>query len=327
MDRKWKSGALGIAPDPALNASDGFPTPGNPGGGVPASKPGAYWYYMVTEEILAVITAAGIAFDKTVITQLRDAIQALKSNLDSFVRFSGIISPAQLTANTNDWNPAGLATSSTIRFSTDASRNITGLAGGAAGRMMRLHNVGAQPAVLQNQNAGSTAANRFLFTADLTLLGNETCELQYDATTSNWRLVASGKNIPSAAVQADQEAASSTSLFVSPGTQKMHPSAAKAWAKSNPSGTTDAAFGVTSISDDSIGAYTIAWATAFSSANYAVNATVRSSVGGSAATTLISQIDGATFSTTNCKIWSLRVSDGAGADPSNSHMMSAYGDQ
>jgi hypothetical protein len=72
MDRKWKSGAA-VSPPALDNNSDGYATGGNPGTGTPATKPGAHWYHMVTEELLAFIAAAGVAFDKTVITQLRDA--------------------------------------------------------------------------------------------------------------------------------------------------------------------------------------------------------------------------------------------------------------
>lgn len=76
MDRKWKSGAAVSAPT-LDNASDGFATAGNPGTGTPATKPGPHWYHMVTEELLAFIAAAGVAFDKTVVTQLRDAAALL----------------------------------------------------------------------------------------------------------------------------------------------------------------------------------------------------------------------------------------------------------
>ncbi len=76
MDRKWKSGAA-VSPPPLDNASDGYASAGNPGTGTPATKPGSHWYHMITEEILALIAAAGIAFDKTVLTQLRDACALL----------------------------------------------------------------------------------------------------------------------------------------------------------------------------------------------------------------------------------------------------------
>jgi hypothetical protein len=99
---------------------------------------------------------------------------------------SGDISPTQLAANTDDWNPTGLSTASTIRVSTDASRNLTGIQGGADGRVLVLHNVGSNDLVLKN-DVTSTAANRFLFGADVTLAANKSITLQYDATSSRWR--------------------------------------------------------------------------------------------------------------------------------------------
>ncbi|MDA9511157.1 hypothetical protein XI09_42205 [Bradyrhizobium sp. CCBAU 11386] len=118
-----------------------------------------------------------------VITGAADVQQALT--------LSGDISPAQLTAATHNWAPTGFSTASTIRLSTDASRNITGIAAGADGRVIVLHNVGSQNAVLTNEDANSTAGNRFLFGGDLTLAANASVTLRYDATSSRWRSVAS----------------------------------------------------------------------------------------------------------------------------------------
>lgn len=100
------------------------------------------------------------------------------------------ISPSQITANQDDYNPTGLATANTLRLSTDASRDVTGLAGGADGRLMIVHNVGSNPLVLKDESASSTAANRFaLGGADATLAANQSVTLQYDATSSRWRMV------------------------------------------------------------------------------------------------------------------------------------------
>ncbi|MCU1276557.1 MAG: hypothetical protein JWM53_103, partial [bacterium] len=73
MDRKWESGA-GVAPPPLTNASDGYASPGNAGTGVQPTQPGAHWFHMITEELLSVIAFVGTALDKTVVTQLRDAL-------------------------------------------------------------------------------------------------------------------------------------------------------------------------------------------------------------------------------------------------------------
>lgn len=97
-----------------------------------------------------------------------------------------VLSPAQITANTNDYAPGR---ANVYRLSTDASRNLTGLVAGTDGEVRRVVNVGAQPLVLKHQDAGSVAANEFLCpgAADITLAANEMAELLYDSTTARWR--------------------------------------------------------------------------------------------------------------------------------------------
>lgn len=107
------------------------------------------------------------------------------------VAFSGDISPAQITADQNDYNPTGLSSASTLRLNTDASRTITGLQGGADGRLLLVHNIGAQNIILADESASSSAANRFALNAALTLGADQSCLLQYDATSSRWRVTAS----------------------------------------------------------------------------------------------------------------------------------------
>jgi hypothetical protein len=102
-------------------------------------------------------------------------------------RLPGDISPAQLTADQNDWAPTGHATSSTIRFSTDAARNITGMAGGADGVIRILHNIGSFNATIVNESTSSAAANRFAFGSDLTIGPGQSITVRYDATSSRWR--------------------------------------------------------------------------------------------------------------------------------------------
>lgn len=117
------------------------------------------------------------------------------------IALSGDITPSQITANQNDYNPTGLATASTLRLSSDASRNITGLQGGADGRLLILHNVGAQNIVLVDESASSTAGNRFALTADVTILPDQMITLQYDSTSSRWRM--NGSNVTPAGASGD----------------------------------------------------------------------------------------------------------------------------
>lgn len=106
-------------------------------------------------------------------------------------RLSGDISPAQITANQNNYSPTGLATASVLRLTTDASRTITGLADGADGRIIVIYNIGSNPVVFAHDNAGSTAANRFLLPSNLNLAlqPNQSVALGYDSTSARWRLV------------------------------------------------------------------------------------------------------------------------------------------
>lgn len=102
---------------------------------------------------------------------------------------SGVISPSQITADQDNYNPTNLATSSTLRLNTDARRRITGVQGGAAGRFLFLINVGSFPIVIGHENASSTAANRVVVPGarDAVIQPDEVKILIYDATTARWR--------------------------------------------------------------------------------------------------------------------------------------------
>ncbi len=99
------------------------------------------------------------------------------------------ISPTQLTGNVNDYDPTGLSTAAGLRLTSDASRDITGLAGGTGGRHLWLMNVGAQNIVLKNASGSSAAANQFALKADITLAPGGGCSLRYDTTSDVWRCV------------------------------------------------------------------------------------------------------------------------------------------
>ena len=113
------------------------------------------------------------------------------SLLSEAVAFTGDITPSQITANQNDYNPTGLSTASVLRLSTDASRNITGLQGGSDGRVVMLENVGSFDFVLKDSDAGSSAANRFALDADITVRPDWCVMLKYDSTASRWRMIGS----------------------------------------------------------------------------------------------------------------------------------------
>lgn len=103
---------------------------------------------------------------------------------------SFVTTPAQITANQNDYSPTNVDLSGVLRLSSDASRNITGIqTPNIIGRLLILSNVGTQNIVLTNEDAASTAAYRFAIGANITIGANKSVTLQYDATSSRWRAI------------------------------------------------------------------------------------------------------------------------------------------
>jgi hypothetical protein len=117
-------------------------------------------------------------------------------NRSSFALGSGInfsapaASPAQITANQNNYTPTA---SLHQRWSSDASRNVTGLTFAVAqvdGQAHVIINAGSNNIVLVHESASSTAANRFTSStgADITLSANQAADAVYDGTAQRWRV-------------------------------------------------------------------------------------------------------------------------------------------
>lgn len=103
--------------------------------------------------------------------------------------FTGILTPPQITADTNNYAPAGLETVSVLRINTSGIFNLTGLTGGNAGRIIILQNVGANPFILIPESVSSTAANRFSASGEVWVGLNQSTTLQYDAVLARWKVL------------------------------------------------------------------------------------------------------------------------------------------
>jgi hypothetical protein len=124
------------------------------------------------------------------VTSAAGSTSVVVNQASSAFALTGDISPTALAADVNDYNPTGLSTASVIRQAISvAAVNITGLAGGADGRLIILHNISANTIVLKDESVSSTAANRFALTADITLSPDSVVMLQYDSTSTRWRNV------------------------------------------------------------------------------------------------------------------------------------------
>lgn len=169
MDRSYASGAAGSAPAAPASPSIGYPTAGNPGTGTPATKPGPYWYHQVTEELLAIITAAGITPAQGTLTQLASAIQSGKlfssaaGGTADALTASFAPAVASLVNGMSFYVRAGSANATTTPTFTPASGTI------AAKQIVK----GAGAALAAGDIAG----------------GGHWIELQYDQTLDKWVLL------------------------------------------------------------------------------------------------------------------------------------------
>ena len=107
--------------------------------------------------------------------------------------FSTTISPSQITAQQNNWNPTNLSTAWVIRVDGDAAFEIiSGITAPTFNKRLALWNVGGNAVLLPTENQSSSAANRFAFGRDVILFPGKTVEIMYDITSSRWRLMSQG---------------------------------------------------------------------------------------------------------------------------------------
>lgn len=112
---------------------------------------------------------------------------------DNTIGGSSIISPAALAAgNTNNYAPAGFSSANVIRQAINAAGStLTGLAGGTANLERTIYNLSAAAFLnINNEDAGSTAANRFLTptAVPVSVSPQGSITVWYDATSSRWRV-------------------------------------------------------------------------------------------------------------------------------------------
>lgn len=126
-------------------------------------------------------------------------LPAVLVKASSIFSYTGVISPASISGTQNDYNPTGLSTASTIRFTLSSDTSIGGIAGGSSGRILKLINTSAFNIFLNGENLGSTAANRFALTiagaTGVVIPGGSQMEIIYDGTTSRWRTTTAVKYV------------------------------------------------------------------------------------------------------------------------------------
>lgn len=175
--------------DPAANVTAAVRIyAGDPNGNVAGNAGtiggvGASMIYDVTNNLLWICTTTGNA--ATAVWEAQGA------TLGGVITITGIITPASLSADQNNYNPTGFSTASVVRQDSTVAVNVTGLAGGATGRFLIYENLSAFNHILKDESSSSVAANRFNLDGDVTVTAGSSCSLFYDSGLARWLLVGS----------------------------------------------------------------------------------------------------------------------------------------
>jgi len=145
-------------------------------------------------------------------------VDAAKENFN----LPGEISPASFAVDQNNYNPTDLAISSTIRVQPTAVSTITGLSGGADGRVIILQNVGTATFKITHEDVNSLSENRFYLQNPTHYIPvNGGIILQYDVTNERWRCIGNSTHTQSSIVYEYTTSQSDTNFDIPPGVKTL----------------------------------------------------------------------------------------------------------
>ncbi len=173
------------------SSSNNFPA-NDPGGypGMTVGNPVAHQgFYQVSTSQLAIqagatgmMTFEPFASPLPTVTMPNDATFIVANQM----RWSATVAIGPLTGTVNNQaitNVTGIA-----RITTSGPTTLTGATGGAAGRLLTIVNPSANTITINSEDAGSTAANRFLLEAATKAIAPEASAIfWYDTTSARWR--------------------------------------------------------------------------------------------------------------------------------------------
>lgn len=178
MDRAFLSGASVSAPTPPASPSIGYATEGNSGTGTPATKPGPWWYHMMTEELRALVVAAGLTPSQSDLTQLLQALPGALASRPEMAR--------SLASNGYQKLPGGLILQwGSIAFqSVPASNYLNVAVTFPIAFLTNVLTVSASPVVenISFASSGARGSTTTLNGAQITLMNSHTASQNIAAT-------------------------------------------------------------------------------------------------------------------------------------------------
>lgn len=105
-----------------------------------------------------------------------------------------VITPTTISTNQNNYALGDTDQAVHVRLSSSADVDMTGLAGGASGRIVIFTNTGSNAISFLHESASSTTINRFsIGGTGITMEANESVSFYYDGASLRWRCF--GKNV------------------------------------------------------------------------------------------------------------------------------------
>jgi hypothetical protein len=140
--------------------------------------------------VVPATNAAGTTTQKVTLGGIRDLAHSSNHQTGGSDPIANVVaSPAQLTANANDYAPGA---GDIFRLSADAARHITGVVAGTDGQAILLVNVGSHAITLKHESTSSSASNRLTvpWAGDYVMAANGGAALLvYFTASSRWRVV------------------------------------------------------------------------------------------------------------------------------------------
>lgn len=155
---------------------------------------------LATGNIVGATTTQATALLNLFTSSLKGLTPASGGGTTNFLRADGTwnpagafltttVSPAQITANQNNYTTTGFAPKMFLRLDFDANRNITGFnaTGFGARDYFVVTNISTNNCKLKANDGLSLAANRILLQGDLTIKENQSIIIIRDAVSNRWR--------------------------------------------------------------------------------------------------------------------------------------------
>jgi|SRR5262245_2563165 len=104
---------------------------------------------------------------------------------------TNVITPVQLTANTNDYAPPNVQSAAVIRINSSIAIDLTGLLAASISHMKMLVNVGGNTITVKQASASSAVINRFRCpgAADYSLTQSKAVWIWYDSASTVWQVI------------------------------------------------------------------------------------------------------------------------------------------